>query len=163
MSMGLDELSELLWHERRLLEVLLFGLEQEELLLSSGRSHWLGHMTAQVETALDRVRRVELGRAVEAQQVALTLGLEPDATLLGLAAGCAPPWDDLLREHHHELADLADRIRDRARGNRELLEASRSALDHALAALEDGVPTELRLDDGGDDDRLRDEVGSSSA
>lgn len=159
--MGLNELSELLWHERRLLELLLFTLEQEELLLASGRTQWLGHVTADVESALDRIRRVELARAVEAQEVAVALGSEADAGLVGLAERSPPPWDDILRDHHRDLVDVTDRIRASTRTNRDLLAASRAALQEALTALEDGMSADLRSGAGGDDDdRLRDEVRS---
>ena len=39
--MSLSEVSNILWRERRLLELLVFKLEEEQLMLASGRSHTL--------------------------------------------------------------------------------------------------------------------------
>ena len=39
--MALAELSNVLWRERELLEMLLFKLESEQLVLAAGRTHWL--------------------------------------------------------------------------------------------------------------------------
>ena len=69
-QMGLNELSGVLWRERQLLELLLFKLEEEQLILSSGRTQWLGHATREVESVLDQIRTAELGRAMEADDAA---------------------------------------------------------------------------------------------
>ena len=79
--MALSELSDVLWTERRLLELLLFKLEEEQLVLTSGRTRWLAHATREVETVLDEIRDAELGRSVEADAVAIELGLEPGSTV----------------------------------------------------------------------------------
>ena len=50
--MSLTEVSSILWRERELLELLLFKLEEEQLLLAAGRSRWLGHATREVEMVL---------------------------------------------------------------------------------------------------------------
>ena len=55
--MGLNELSGVLWRERQLLELLLFKLEEEQLILTSGRTQWLGHATREVESVLDQIRK----------------------------------------------------------------------------------------------------------
>ena len=39
--MSLSEVSNILWRERRLLELLVFKLEEEHLVLASGRTRWL--------------------------------------------------------------------------------------------------------------------------
>ena len=43
--MSLSEISNILWRERRLLELLAFKLEEEHLVLASGRTRWLSHAT----------------------------------------------------------------------------------------------------------------------
>ena len=43
--MGLQEVSTTLWQERNLLELLLFKLEEEQLLLAAGRTRWLARAT----------------------------------------------------------------------------------------------------------------------
>ena len=88
--MSLTEVSSILWRERELLELLLFKLEEEQLLLAAGRSRWLGHATREVEMVLEEIRRAELGRAVEVEAVAAQLGLPAGISLRELAEQ-APP------------------------------------------------------------------------
>jgi len=46
--MAASELSAQLWKERELLELLLFKLEEEQLLLIAGKSRWISHATREV-------------------------------------------------------------------------------------------------------------------
>lgn len=138
---ALEQLSEVLWRERHLLELLLFKLEEEQLVLSSGRTRWLGHATREVETVLDEIRTAELGRAVEADQVAAALGLETGSSLAELAAHAPAPWDDLLRAHRDAFASLTSEISTLADGNRELLAVSHRAAQETLMSLQDTVQT----------------------
>lgn len=137
--MGLNELSEVLWQERRLLELLLFKLEEEQLLLAAGKTQWLGHATREVETVLDQIRAVELTRAIEAEAAALDLGT--GAGLVALADAAPPPWDELLRDHHAAFVDLTNQIRTLADSNRELLATSHRATQETLMSLQDAVQT----------------------
>ena len=43
--MSANDLSNLLWRERELLELLVFKLEEEQLLLTAGKSRWLPQAT----------------------------------------------------------------------------------------------------------------------
>ncbi|WP_295656323.1 flagellar export chaperone FlgN, partial [uncultured Nocardioides sp.] len=97
----MEKLSLILWRERELLELLLFKLEEEQLLLAAGRSRWLGHATREVEMVLEEIRRAELGRAVEVEAVAVELGLAPDVSLRELSEQAPAPWNDILREHRN--------------------------------------------------------------
>ena len=139
--MSLNELSGVLWRERQLLELLLFKLEEEQLLLTSGRTRWLGHATREVESVLDQIRQAELGRAVEADAAARELGIEPGSSLSVLAAAAPPPWDDLLREHHEAFVSLTEQIKELADGNRDLLATSHRAAQATLMSLQDTVQT----------------------
>lgn len=139
--MGLNELSGVLWRERQLLELLLFKLEEEQLILSSGRTQWLGHATREVETVLEQIRTAEVGRAVEAEDAATALGVEPGAGLLALAQRAPAPWDELLREHHEAFVRLTGDINGLAESNRELLAGSHRATQETLLSLQDTVQT----------------------
>jgi hypothetical protein len=139
--MALSELSDVLWTERRLLELLLFKLEEEQLVLTSGRTRWLAHATREVETVLDQIRDAELGRSVEADAVALELGLEPGSTLQALAAHAPAPWDDLLQAHRDAFVQLTTEIAQLADGNRELLAMSHRATQETLLSLQETVQT----------------------
>ncbi|MDT0165154.1 flagellar export chaperone FlgN [Actinotalea sp. AC32] len=139
--MGLNELSGVLWRERQLLELLLFKLEEEQLILTSGRTQWLGHATREVESVLDQIRVVELGRSVEADGAALELGLEPGCGLLAMAERAQSPWGELLRDHHAAFVDLTDQINQLAQSNKELLSSSHRATQETLMSLQDTVRT----------------------
>ncbi|HEV7888474.1 MAG TPA: hypothetical protein VGO92_13020, partial [Acidimicrobiales bacterium] len=62
--MTIQDFSEVLFQERRVLELLLFKLEEEQLLLEMGRSRWLALASREVETVLDELNKVELARSV---------------------------------------------------------------------------------------------------
>ena len=139
--MTLNSLSEALWRERRLLEMLLFKLEEEQLVLTAGRSRWLPQATREVEAVLDEIRSAEIARAVEVEDVAATLGLAGNASLAELAAAAPAPWDELLRSHRDAFASVTAEIGRMADDNRELLALSHRATQETLASLEDSVRT----------------------
>ena len=74
-QVGLSDLSSILWREREMLELLLFKLEEEQLILASGRGRWLAHATREVEVVLDQIRRTEVVRAAEVEVIGAQLGL----------------------------------------------------------------------------------------
>src|SRR3954451_9668264 len=115
--MGMSQLSELLWSERHLLELLLFKLEEEQLVLTSGRTRWLGHATREVEDVLDQIRHAELGRLAEVVAVAAELALPAVSALLTLAEQPPAPWDDLNMAHRYAFVPLTADLRQRADGN----------------------------------------------
>lgn len=139
--MALSQLSDVLWSERHLLELLLFKLEEEQLVLTSGRTRWLGHATREVETVLDQIRDAELGRAAEADAVARELGLDEGASLLELSQHAPAPWDELLRAHRDAFVTLTSEIGDLADGNRELLAMSHRATQETLLSLQETAGT----------------------
>ncbi|GAA3795283.1 flagellar export chaperone FlgN [Cellulomonas soli] len=139
--MALNRLSEVLWQERHLLELLLFKLEEEQLLLTSGRTRWLAHATREVEQVLAEIRDAELGRAVEAEAVAQQLGIDPGCSLGVLADHAPAPWDELLRAHRDAFATLTSEIAQLADGNRELLAMSHRATQETLMTLHETVHT----------------------
>jgi len=139
--MGVAELSGVLWRERQLLELLLFKLEEEQLVLSSGRSRWLGHATREVEQVLDQIREAEFGRAVEADDAAREFGVEPGSGLLALANAAPEPWKELLTSHREAFVSLTSQIQDVAQGNRELLTSSHRAAQETILGLQETVQT----------------------
>ncbi len=139
--MGLNDLSTVLWRERELLEVLLFKLEEEELVLASGRTRWLGRAAREVEAVLDQIRGVELGRAIEADDAAREVGIEEGASLLELAKAAPSPWNDLLRSHHVALTDITAQIDALAHSNRDVLAQSVRATQEALMGISATVKT----------------------
>lgn len=133
--MQLSEVSNILWRERQLLELLLFKLEEEQLILASGRSRWLTHATREVETVLAEIKRVELDRAVELESVAGQLGFRRTPTLKELAELTNGPWGKIFSEHRNALLELAQEIDGLAQSNREMLARGQRAARDALQTL----------------------------
>lgn len=130
--MSLTEISSILWRERELLELLQFKLEEEQVLLAAGRTRWLGYATREVEMVLGEIRRAELGRAVEVEEVAPSLGLGANPSLRELADAAPPPWGDILREHRTAFLAASSDITALAQANKELLSAGQRAARETL-------------------------------
>ena len=133
--MGLAEVSSTLWRERELLELLLFKLEEEQLLLASGRTRWLSRATREVEVVLDEIRRAELLRAVQVDEAAADLGLPPGPSLRCLAERTEEPWRSLLCQHREAFLAMTAEIQSIATANRDLLGTGSRAARDALATL----------------------------
>jgi hypothetical protein len=136
-SMGLREVSAILWRERHLLELLLFKLDEEQLVLAAGRTRWLPRATREVEMVLEEIRQTELERAVEVSGVALDLGLPAGASLRQLADAAPEPWHGMLTEHRQAFLTLTDEITALVQTNRELLNRGHKAVRDVLAAIGD--------------------------
>ncbi|WP_125614230.1 flagellar protein FlgN [Specibacter cremeus] len=102
--MGPQELTNLLWREREMLDLLIFKLEEESLILTSGQTRWLDHAAREVEQVTLRLRDATLQRSVAAAAVATAWGLADDAGLPELAAAAPEgPWQEILIDHHRAL------------------------------------------------------------
>jgi hypothetical protein len=134
--MSVNDLSSLLWRERELLDMLVFKLEEEQLLLTSGRSKWLNHATREVEQVLGHLRTAGIERTVEASLVAASWGLPDDATLRQLADGAPDDaWRDVLQSHLTALTALTAQIADLRDTNLSYLRAATRATQETLANL----------------------------
>lgn len=136
--MGLREVSAILWRERHLLELLLFKLDEEQLVLAAGRTRWLPRATREVEMVLEEIRQTELERAVEVSRLAVDLGLPSGASLRQLAETAPEPWHDMLLEHRQAFLTLTDEITALVQSNRELLARGQKAVRDVLASIGDG-------------------------
>jgi hypothetical protein len=139
---GFNEVSTVLWRERQLLELLLFKLEEEQLVLAAGRSRWLSNATREVETVLAEIRRVEVMRAMQVEMAVLAMRLPRPPTLRELAEHAPHPWGPIFSEHRKALLALTAEIEDVARTNRDILARGRDAVDAALQSIDGGVPHE---------------------
>ncbi len=135
--MSLTEVSNILWRERQLLELLLFKLEEEQLLLAAGRSRWLAHATREVETVLAEIKRVETTRANEVEHLAVSLGLAPTASLRQLAGAAPAPWNQVFEDHREAFLVATQEISALAQDNRELLSRGYAAARQVLTSLDD--------------------------
>jgi hypothetical protein len=133
--LGPQELSTLLWRERELLEMLLFKLEEEQLLLVNGRTRWLSHAAKEIEDVLDAIRMAELARAVEVESLATDLGMPDNASLRELVAAAPAPWAHILDEHRQAFLVSTEEINGLAATNRELIARGQRDVQDALAWL----------------------------
>jgi len=135
--MGLHEVSAILWRERNLLELLLFKLEEEQLVLAAGRSRWLAHATREVEAVLDRIKDAELARSMEVDAAAPGLLLRPGASLRELAEAAPAPWGPMFEEHRQAFLELTEEIVAVANANKELLARGAQAVRDTLSFVAD--------------------------
>lgn len=139
--MSLTELSSVLWRTRELMELLLFKLEEEQLLLAAGRSRWLAHATREVEMVLEQIRQTEIIRAGHSQAAAVELDLPVDASLGELADAAPGPWFELLHQHRKAFLTLTAEISGMAETNRELLTAGQRAARETLLMMDGSTDT----------------------
>lgn len=125
--MGLAELASVLWREREMLQLLLFKLDEERLVLAGGHLRWLYYAAHEVDVVLDRLRQTEVLRAVESDAVALALGLPPGARLVVLTETADEPWDGMLRDHRNAFLSVTAEITELAGVIRGLLTAGHRA------------------------------------
>jgi len=160
--MGLAEVSDILWRERELLDVLLFKLEEEQLLLAAGKVRWLARATREVELVLEQIRLTELTRSIEVDAVAASLGLDPGPSLSGLADAAPAPWSDLFRSHRNAFLTLTQEISSLAEANREFVSTAYHSAQETLRTLAgasaDGYTSSGKRDGAARRRRLLDEA-----
>ena len=135
MQTELGDVSNILWRERQLLELLVFKLEEEQLVLASGRTRWLQHATREVEAVLGEIKRLELDRAVQVDALARVMGGVENASLRELGEHAPAPWDRIFSEHRKSLMELTSEIDGVAKANKDMLSRGQAATRDALAAL----------------------------
>lgn len=133
--MPMEDLSSILWRERDLLDMLLFKLEVEQLVLTNGRSHWLPVAAREIETVLEQIRSVDLLRAVAVDAVAAELGLEPNPSLSEIAQYSQEPWRAIWLDHREAFTTVATRITEMSQSNRVLLTAGYQAAQATLLSM----------------------------
>ena len=145
--MSLSEISNVLWRERRLLDLLVFKLEEEQLVLASGRTRWLSRAAREVETIREEIKRVELERAIAVQGSAAELGMSDTPSLRELAAIAPTPWEGIFAEHRWVLLSLTREIDALTKSNRAMRRRGPQAAPGVLDTgdlVPDRLPT-LRL------------------
>ncbi|HEY8728599.1 MAG TPA: flagellar export chaperone FlgN [Acidothermaceae bacterium] len=132
---GFAEVSDILWRERELLDVLLFKLQTEKLLLDAGELRWLSRSTREIELVLEQLRLAEINRAIEVDALATQLGLPLHSNLAALASAAPSPWGDLFRAHRTAFHSLTAQIDALAEANRASLDAACSTAEITLVGL----------------------------
>ena len=109
--MATNELSMRLWHERELLEMLLFKLEVQRLLLAAGDGRWMHFATNEIEHVLERLRTTTVARVVDATAVAEEWGAPEAATLKELVEHApTDAWREVFADHLRVLTQLVAEI-----------------------------------------------------
>jgi FlgN protein len=139
--MGFAEVSTMLWRERDALQLLLFKLVEEQLIVSSGRTRWLPQANEEIEFALEQLRGTEVLRAAETDAIADELGLPSPVTLAQLEAAATEPWATLYGEHRRALLDLIAEGEQVTAENRKLLTAGARAIRETLLSVSQTVQT----------------------
>ncbi|WP_022883831.1 flagellar protein FlgN [Glaciibacter superstes] len=134
--MGANELSALLWRERELLDLLTFKLEEEQLLLTAGKTRWLQHATREVEQVMVLLREAGLGRTVEVAALATEWGTDQDATLRELVAHAPDgPWGEIFDAHLDAMTNLTAEIKNLRDVNERFLRAAARSTQETLAGV----------------------------
>lgn len=126
MTVDMQQLSDILWRERELLELLVFKLDVEEALAASGRTRWAARAAREVDLLLDEIRRTEVLRALRTEALAAQQGRGAGPTLEELTAAAPEPWSSILAEHRCALLSATAEVgaaERRARRRRLLQEA----------------------------------------
>jgi len=138
---GLSDLSSILWREREMLELLLFKLEVEQLVLAGGRTRWLPAAAREIEAVLTEIREVELLRTVRVDELAEELALDSNPSLSQIAEASPEPWRTLWLDHRESFAKVAAQITEMSQSNRVLLTAGYQAAQDTLLSLTEKSPT----------------------
>jgi hypothetical protein len=135
----MEELSQVLWRERELLDTLLFKLEEEQMVLASGRTRWVVQAAREVESVLQTIRETEILRSTVVDRVAVDLGLEHNPSLRALARAVSEPWRGILLDHHEAFTTLTHEVTALAVENRDLITTGYHSARQTLMTLGDST------------------------
>ncbi|WP_066516878.1 flagellar export chaperone FlgN [Curtobacterium ammoniigenes] len=133
--MGANELSNELWRQRELLELLLYKYEVEQLLLASGKARWLPHVTREAEAIAVRLKAATLSVGVATSALAEEWGLSGDLRLRDVIAGAPGAWQGIFASHLDALLSLTTEIRSIRGGNDRLIRSALRATQDAFDAV----------------------------
>ncbi|MDQ4213217.1 flagellar export chaperone FlgN [Microbacterium sp. ASV81] len=138
--MAADDLSMQLMRERDLLELLLFKLDEQQMLLATGRTRWVSRAADEVERVLAAMPAAALARDALVVAVAEAWGT-PEAMTLRELIEAAPTeaWREIFSGHLRAMTDLADEIAEMKKVNEQRLRAALRVTQETIAGL--GVPT----------------------
>ena len=132
--MGTHELSASLWRERELLELLVFKLTEEQLLLTSGKARWLQYATQEVEQVMNKLRTAGLARSIEVASLAEDWGIDENSTLRELTVHSTDDmWRDILTAHLVSMTGLTREIQELRDLNMQYLRVAIRSTQEALA------------------------------
>lgn len=143
---GLSDLSQVLWQEREMLELVLFKLEEQRLLLMDCQDRWVCHASRELDAVLDQLGAMELNRALASSVAADDLRVPEDASLHDLAAAAPVPWPSVIERHVNALIRLSQEIMLVAAGNRALLNDALAEVRKAMSTRSQQPSTRMLVD-----------------
>ncbi len=141
----MEDLSSVLWRERELLDLLLFKLEVEQLVLATGRSRWLAPATREIEAVLQHIREVELLRAVAVDTVAAQLGSRRTPACSRSLPRAPTPGQPSGTTTWRPSRTVATQITEMSQSNRALLTAGYQAAQATLLSMAEQSGTTYAL------------------
>lgn len=122
-AVGYSAVSTLLWREREALQLLLFKLVEEQLILQAGQIRLLPDANQEIELAVAQLRCAEVLRAAEVDAIAEQLEVAELPTLAEFSEAAPEPWATVFTEHRESLRQLVDEVETATGTNRALLVA----------------------------------------
>jgi hypothetical protein len=117
----LSQLHEVLWNERRLLDLLLFRLVSVKLVLAADEKRFLAVALSEVERALEKIRVAELQRSLLVGRLSVAWNVSRDELTLGYLADWSPePARTLFEDHRDACQALTIEIETVSRDNKRL-------------------------------------------
>ena len=133
--MSFQDISNTLWRQRNLLEMLMFKLDEEQLILAAGRTRWIAPATREVEQVLDEIKTTEVLRATLVDALAPSLGLDPNPSLRQLVESSPEPWSSLFDEHRRAFLGLTEEVVAVSKANKDFLARGAAATRDMLATV----------------------------
>jgi hypothetical protein len=134
------ELGTILVEQQQLLDNLLFRLDQEHLILVTGRTRWLSQATAEVMAVGAELNAQDERRRGAVDRLAVALDLGSGATLTELADRAPEGWSEVLRRHREIMRDGVADVQAIVTRNRAVVAERLSSSSAVLARM--GASTE---------------------
>ncbi len=138
--MAAHELSMQLMREREMLELLLFKLDVQQMLVATGRNRWVQHAANEVERVLAAMPATAITRDTLVVAVADEWGV-PEATSLRELIDAAPTdaWREIFTGHLEALLALAAEITEMKAINEQRLRTALRIVQETIAALDNST------------------------
>lgn len=134
--MAAHELSMHLMREREMLELLLFKLDVQQMLLATGRTRWIPQTANEIERVIAAMPALSLTRDTLLVSVGVEWGVPEAATLRELIdAAPSDAWREVMNGHLTAMIALADEIGELKKLNEQRLRTAVRVTQETIAGL----------------------------